>query len=75
IQRKIKTAAAHEQNAFDTGKKVAIGVNKYPNKEDVMKSVIERNPFDKKQPRKTLIEPIIEKRLAQTIEKERLDHE
>lgn len=75
IQRKIKEAAAQEQKAFDELEKVAIGVNKYPNKEDAMKTAIERNPFSQKYPRKTLIEPIMPKRLAEKLEKERLDHE
>ena len=40
-----------------------------------MKSELEINPFVKNNPRKTLIEPIIEKRLAEKIEQERLKNE
>ena len=49
-----------------------LGTNKYPNKEDRMKQDLELYPFVKVNPRKTLITPIIEKRLAEKKEQERL---
>ena len=43
-----------------------------PNKNDKMKHDLELFPFVKIKPRKTLITPIIEKRLAENNEQERL---
>ena len=40
-----------------------------------MKNDIELYPFMKLNPVKTLIGPIIEKRLAESLEQQRLDHE
>lgn len=72
IQRKIAESAEKEQVLFDEGKEVLLGTNKYPNKEDRMKHDLELFPFVKQNPRKTLITPIIEKRLAEKLEQERL---
>ena len=72
IQRKISESAQKEQAAFDNGKEILLGTNKYPNKNDRMKDDLELYPFVKQNPRKTLIVPIIEKRLAEKIEQERL---
>ncbi|RXR18338.1 methylmalonyl-CoA mutase [Flavobacterium amnicola] len=72
IQRKIKESAEKEQTLFDEGKETLLGTNKYPNKNDRMKDDLELYPFVKIQPRKTLITPIIEKRLAEKLEQERL---
>ncbi|ALM48529.1 methylmalonyl-CoA mutase [Flavobacterium psychrophilum] len=75
IQRKIQESAAKEQELFDSGKEVLLGTNKYPNKADRMSHDLELYPFVKANPRKTLIQPIIEKRLAEKIEQERLESE
>lgn len=75
IQRKINESAQEEQSAFDQGKEILLGTNKYPNKADRMKDDLELYPFVKIKPRKTLISPIIEKRLAEKIEQERLASE
>lgn len=75
IKRKIQESADAEQNLFDTGKEILLGTNKHPNKQDKMKHDLELFPFVKVKPRKTLITPIIEKRLAEKIEQERLDLE
>jgi methylmalonyl-CoA mutase len=72
IQKKISESAAKEQELFDAGKEVLLGTNKYPNKNDKMKHDLELFPFLKQKPRKTLITPIIEKRLAEKLEQERL---
>jgi methylmalonyl-CoA mutase len=72
IKRKIQESADKEQELFDTGKEVLLGTNKYPNKDDRMKQDLELFPFVKMNPRKTLITPIIEKRLAEKVEQERL---
>lgn len=75
IQRKINESAAKEQELFDAGKEVLLGTNKYPNKNDQMKNDLELYPFIKQNARKTLIKPIIEKRLAEKVEQERLASE
>ena len=72
IQKKISESGAKEQELFDSGKEVLLGTNKYPNKNDKMKHDLELFPFLKQKPRKTLITPIIEKRLAEKLEQERL---
>jgi methylmalonyl-CoA mutase len=75
IQKKINESAQKEQELFDSGKEVLLGTNKYPNKNDKMKHDLELFPFVKTNPRKTLITPIIEKRLAEKLEQERLSQE
>ncbi|RZJ54556.1 MAG: methylmalonyl-CoA mutase [Flavobacterium sp.] len=75
IKKKIQESANKEQELFDSKKEVLLGTNKYPNKEDKMKHDLELFPFVKIKPRKTLITPIIEKRLAEKIEQERLELE
>ena len=75
IQSKIKENALKQQQAFDDGKEVLVGSNKYPNEEDRMAEMLEKDPFIKREGKKTLIEPILEKRLAAALEKNRLEHE
>ena len=75
IKRKIQESADKEQDLFDSGKEILLGTNKHANKEDRMKHDLELYPFVKIKPRKTLITPIIEKRLAEKIEQERLERE
>lgn len=75
IKKKIQESANKEQELFDSKKEVLLGTNKYPNKEDRMKHDLELFPFVKIKPRKTLITPIIEKRLAEKLEQERLELE
>jgi len=75
IQRKINESAAREQELFDNGKEALLGTNKYPNKNDIMANDMELFPFLKINPRKTLVSPIIEKRLAEKVEQERLQSE
>jgi methylmalonyl-CoA mutase len=75
IQKKIKESAAQEQGKFDKGELILLGTNKHPNADDKMKHELELYPFVKKNPIKTLLEPIIEKRLAETVEQKRLEKE
>ncbi len=75
IQKKIQESAAKEQDLFDSGAEVLVGTNKYINKSDSMAHDLELFPFVKNNPRKTLISPIIEKRLAEKTEQERLENE
>ena len=75
IQKKIKESAAKEQASFDSGNIILLGTNKHPNKDDRMKNDLELYPFLKMNARKTLIEPILEKRLAEKLEQNRLKTE
>ena len=75
IQKKIKESADKQQELFDNGDITLLGTNKHPNPVDLMKENLELFPFLKSNPRKTLIQPIIAKRLAEAIEQERLSHE
>ncbi len=75
IQKKIKESAQKEQDLFDTGKEILVGSNKYQSNSDKMKGDLEIYPFVKNKPRKSIIEPIIEKRLAEELEQKRLEDE
>jgi len=75
IQGKIKESASKEQQLFNEQKEVLVGTNKFQNENDKMKDDLELHPFVKINPRKTLLEPIIEKRLAEELEQERLNDE
>ena len=72
IKKKISESAQKEQDLFDNGKLILVGTNKYANKNDLMKDELELFPFVKIKARKTLITPIIEKRLAEKWEQSRL---
>jgi len=73
IQRKIEESALNEQVQFDNGEVILLGTNKHTNPNDKMKDELALYPFVKINPRKTLIKPIIARRLAEKLEKERLD--
>ncbi len=75
IQKKIKESAKKEQEGFNNKETVLVGTNKYPAAEDKMKDQLELYPFVKTKARKTLIEPIIEKRLSEALEQKRLEQE
>jgi len=75
IQRKITENAKKEQEQFNAGKLILLGTNKYPNELDKMKHDIKVDPFVKRNPKKTLIIPIIPKRLAEKLEQKRLKNE
>ena len=75
IQRKIKENAQKQQEKFNSRNEVLVGTNAYLNENDKIKDNLELYPFVKQLPRKTLLEPIIEKRLAETLEKNRLQDE
>jgi len=75
IQRKIKESAEKEQTKVNSGDFTLVGLNNYQNPEDRMSQNLELFPFLKQKQRKTLIEPILERRLAEPIEKERLEQE
>jgi len=75
IQKKIKESAAKEQEAFNSGSKKVIGSNVFQNTADQMKNELEIFPFLKVKPRKTLIEPVIPRRLTEALEQKRLENE
>jgi len=75
IQRKIEESARKEQLQFDEGEEILLGTNKHPNLADKLKEDIELYPFVRSKPRKTIIRPIIAKRLAEKLEQERLEKE
>jgi len=65
IQKMIAKSAEKEQTAFDEGKLVLIGVNKFRNKAENIEPLPEGAPRNVR----TLIQPIFPKRLASKIEK------
>lgn len=75
IQRKIKEQASREQERFDKGAEILVGSNGYQNPGDTMKDKLEVSPFIKFTQKKTLIEPVLEKRLSESLEKKRLQDE
>lgn len=75
IKRKIQESADKEQELFDAEKETLVGTNKHINKNDHMKNKLELFPFVKIKARKTLITPIIERRLAEKLEQNRLKEE
>jgi len=75
IQRKIKESAHKEQTQFNEGKLVLLGTNKHPNMDDKMQHEIEIYPFLKKNPIKTIIEPILQKRISNDLDMNRLNKE
>ncbi len=71
IQQKITESATKEQTLFDEGKLVLVGTNKYPDPGSP-KPEIDFYPFMKKRTGRTLIKPVVPKRLAEKTEMERL---
>jgi methylmalonyl-CoA mutase len=52
-----------------------VGTNYQINPQDRMKDTLELFPFVKKNPVKTLVEPVIPKRLSEALEQKRLNEE
>lgn len=75
IQGKIKESANKQQEQFNAQKEVLVGTNKFQSEDDKMKGDLELYPFVKTNARKTLLVPIIEKRLAEALEQKRLEDE
>ncbi len=75
IQRKIDESAKEEQERFDSGTLVLLGTNMQQNKKDRMQQNIQLYPFLKKKHAKTLITPILKKRLSESMEQKRLKSE
>ena len=72
IQKKIQESAKKEQDLFNSGQEVLLGTNKHPNKNDKMKHDLELYPFLKQNTKKTVLCPIVEMRLSEKSEQERL---
>ena len=75
IQRKIRESAKKEQKQYDNEEIILLGINRYPKMEEKMGDELQLYPFVKKKKRKTLIGPIVGRRLAESHEKERLEKE
>jgi methylmalonyl-CoA mutase len=75
IQKKIEESATQEQEKFDNQEIVLLGTNKLSNQNDKMQEEIEFYPFVKTNIIKTLIPPIINKRLSENYESNRLKEE
>lgn len=75
VQQKIKDSAIKQLKEFNQGNEVLVGTNKFVQGPETMKSDLELYPFVKTRPRKTLIVPIIESRLAEAMEQKRLNDE
>ena len=75
IQKKIRESAEKEQQRFDSGQLKLLGTNYHFNPANRMKEELELFPFIKHNPDKTLIAPIVERRMAEKMEQERLNQE
>lgn len=75
IQNKISESASKEVKSFEKNEITLLGTNKLPNKNDKMKENLEIYPFLKTNISKTLIPPILQKRLSEQYEKNRLEQE
>ena len=75
IQKKITESATKEEEKFNAQEIVLLGTNKLSNQNDKMQEEIEFYPFVKTNIIKTLIPPIIKKRLSENYESNRLKEE
>jgi methylmalonyl-CoA mutase len=75
VQRKLKEHAQKEQRLYDEGIEGLLGTHFQQNPMDKMKSDLELYPFVKQQVRKTVLEPIIPRRISEEIEQKRLKDE
>lgn len=75
VQEKVAQSHQKEQKLLTEGKLVLVGTNRYPDKQEQAQGRSELYPFVKIRPEKTLIKPLIARRLAENIEKERLQNE
>lgn len=75
IQKRIVESHQKEQALYDAHREVLVGTTKYTNPEDRMKENLELFPFLKTKPRKTLVKPLIPKRISEPVEQVRLASE
>ena len=67
IQKKIKESAGKEQKAFDEGEIILTGINSYKDPHATI-PVFQKSPVSQKKIRKTLLEPVIPRRLSEKME-------
>ena len=72
IQKKISDNAKKQQAQFDQNEIILLGTNKLMRENDHMKNELQIYPFLKKTNKRTLIVPILQKRLADQLEQNRL---
>ena len=75
IQRKINENSLKEEKDFQNNQIKLLGTNFLPNTKDTMNNNYQLYPFIKQRNIKTLIPPIIRKRLSESLEKERVKKE
>ncbi|MDM1407768.1 methylmalonyl-CoA mutase family protein [Myroides sp. DF42-4-2] len=75
IQRKIAESDQKEQDWFHAQREILVGTNLQANPNEKIQEQLELFPFVKQKPRKTLLAPLIEKRLAESYEQHRLTEE
>ena len=75
IQRKINEHAEEEQDRFNQNKTILLGTNLLPELTNKMKHELQIYPFLKTNNSKTLIPPILKKRLSEHLEQKRLKKE
>ena len=75
IQKKIAENEKKEQEKFNNKEIVLLGTNFQQNENDSMKNNLELYPFVKQRNIKTLLTPIIRKRISENLENERLKNE
>ena len=75
IQNKISENAGKQQELFNQNELILVGTNKLPSQNDRMKNELQIYPFLKKKNSKTLIVPILQRRLSEQHEQNRLKME
>lgn len=75
IQKKITESANKEQIQFNNRQLILLGTNELPNLNERMRDELEIYPFLKSNNSKTLLQPILQKRISEEYEKERLKKE
>ena len=75
IQRKIGENAKKEQEQFNANQLILLGTNKYPNKTEKLNPLWLKSVSKKENRKKTLIIPVLPKRLAEEFEQKILKNE
>jgi methylmalonyl-CoA mutase len=75
IQLKLEQQFKSSLEKFESKELKLVGVNQYQNEQDKMKTEIEKEWFSSKRTRKTLIKPILKRRIAEELEQKRLSEE
>ena len=75
LQRKIKEQHEKSVNALSSKDTIVVGINEFSHHNQKMVDQIELHPFQKMNPQKTLVAPIVARRLTENIESQRLNDE